>query len=267
MLGSLQRFYEDECLLYVWRARVRGKSEVLLMFVEMHHIRGRRPLWRHSNVRPAPTVTFKLRFYQNGLGIIWGKGSWGFASFSRSIFFFSFYLFYRWIPHDISQGTKRRPLVFENHLAEGSHADIPKHDSSPKCYPKSCSHPCLLCCCPMVHTPALGPASLLLVQSPWPAGSSEAGCRTIRSSKSPNNWYSSEGYFYASCSLSEDIFGPFLGNKEIPLLSRLLPGGAEDNKQRSFGKRIRWEWGDQRTGIFWSSQEWSDVCSAAFFFF
>ena len=38
MLGSLQRFYQDD-LLCVWRAEVREKSEVLLMFVRnmVHH--------------------------------------------------------------------------------------------------------------------------------------------------------------------------------------------------------------------------------------
>lgn len=73
MPGSLQRFSQED-LLYVWRARVREKSEVLLTFVEMYYIMARKSLWRLFDIKPTKSVTFKLRLYPNALGIIWGEG-------------------------------------------------------------------------------------------------------------------------------------------------------------------------------------------------
>ena len=117
------------------------------------------------------------------------------------------------------------------------------------------------------HSPhtASGQYLVLITQS-CGGSSSEAPSFSVvaanRSQQSLNNCCSPERYFYASCSLSEDIFGPFLGNQEILFLSQLLPGRAEQNNK---GILEKGQGGSEQTRqlvSFDPHREWSDICLA-----
>lgn len=75
-----------------------------------------------------------------------------------------------------------------------------------------------------------------------------------------NNWYPPERYFYASFSLSDDIFGPCLGNS--PFVSVITWVGVPRKTTKEFWEEGGWWQADELAKlavIFWSSWPYPDV--------
>lgn len=110
--------------------------------------------------------------------------------------------------------------IFENYYTGALGVDIVNHDRSLECHWNLSSWQI-----PAGHTPVFSQHLWLAMQN--------FGCSAHLHTwaKVFNNWYPPERYFYASSSLSDDIFGPSLGNS--PFVS-VITWECWGKQQRNF---------------------------------